>query len=120
MATPQTGDQRAARYHLTEVVRLAVTALGGFLSSPSGSGPTALVAANTFVVFCGMSWGPGVWVLLVPETRHEELEDMEGRADLRNLGPRRPRPRGHDRAPAERVMTAFSGIVAGAAHPGLI
>ncbi|HEU4514128.1 MAG TPA: sugar porter family MFS transporter [Nocardioidaceae bacterium] len=27
-------------------------------------GPTALVAANLFVVFFGMSWGPGVWVLL--------------------------------------------------------
>ena len=25
---------------------------------------TALVAANAFVVFFGMSWGPGVWVLL--------------------------------------------------------
>ena len=24
----------------------------------------ALVAANAFVVFFGMSWGPGVWVLL--------------------------------------------------------
>lgn len=28
------------------------------------AGPTALVAANLFVVFFGMSWGPGVWVLL--------------------------------------------------------
>ena len=28
------------------------------------SGPIALVAANLFVVFFGMSWGPGVWVLL--------------------------------------------------------
>ncbi|GAA1166600.1 sugar porter family MFS transporter [Ornithinimicrobium humiphilum] len=27
-------------------------------------GPVALVAANAFVVFFGMSWGPGVWVLL--------------------------------------------------------
>src|SRR5690625_7514196 len=27
-------------------------------------GPIALVAANAFVVFFGMSWGPGVWVLL--------------------------------------------------------
>ncbi|GAA5168694.1 MFS transporter [Ornithinimicrobium tianjinense] len=27
-------------------------------------GPVALVAANLFVVFFGMSWGPGVWVLL--------------------------------------------------------
>ena len=28
------------------------------------SGPAALVAANLFVVFFGMSWGPAVWVLL--------------------------------------------------------
>ena len=28
------------------------------------SGPVALVAANLFVVSFGMSWGPGVWVLL--------------------------------------------------------
>lgn len=28
------------------------------------AGPTALVAANLFVVFFGMSWGPVVWVLL--------------------------------------------------------
>ena len=28
------------------------------------SGPIALVAANAFVVFFGMSWGPAVWVLL--------------------------------------------------------
>ena len=28
------------------------------------AGPTALVAANAFVVFFGMSWGPAVWVLL--------------------------------------------------------
>lgn len=27
-------------------------------------GPIALIAANGFVVFFGMSWGPGVWVLL--------------------------------------------------------
>ncbi len=27
-------------------------------------GPVALVAANLFVVFFGMSWGPAVWVLL--------------------------------------------------------
>lgn len=27
-------------------------------------GPIALIAANAFVVFFGMSWGPGVWVLL--------------------------------------------------------
>jgi sugar porter (SP) family MFS transporter len=28
------------------------------------AGPAALVAANLFVVFFGMSWGPAVWVLL--------------------------------------------------------
>ncbi|AEG44627.1 sugar porter family MFS transporter [Isoptericola variabilis] len=28
------------------------------------AGPLALVAANLFVVFFGMSWGPAVWVLL--------------------------------------------------------
>ncbi|MGC1208219.1 MAG: sugar porter family MFS transporter [Ornithinimicrobium sp.] len=28
------------------------------------AGLTALIAANLFVVFFGMSWGPGVWVLL--------------------------------------------------------
>ncbi len=28
------------------------------------SGPVALIAANAFVVFFGMSWGPAVWVLL--------------------------------------------------------
>ncbi len=28
------------------------------------AGPTALVAANLFVVFFGVSWGPAVWVLL--------------------------------------------------------
>jgi SP family sugar:H+ symporter-like MFS transporter len=28
------------------------------------AGPVALVAANGFVVFFGMSWGPAVWVLL--------------------------------------------------------
>lgn len=29
-----------------------------------GQGVLALIAANAFVVFFGMSWGPGVWVLL--------------------------------------------------------
>jgi sugar porter (SP) family MFS transporter len=29
-----------------------------------GTGRTALIAANGFVVFFGMSWGPAVWVLL--------------------------------------------------------
>jgi hypothetical protein len=30
----------------------------------SGGGMTALIAANLFVVFFGVSWGPVVWVLL--------------------------------------------------------
>ena len=29
-----------------------------------GAGPNGLVAANLFVVFFGVSWGPVVWVLL--------------------------------------------------------
>ena len=31
---------------------------------PGAAGPIALIAANLFVVFFGMSWGPVVWVLL--------------------------------------------------------
>ncbi|HZH44082.1 MAG TPA: sugar porter family MFS transporter [Lysobacter sp.] len=31
---------------------------------PEGIGPIALVAANLYVVFFGVSWGPVVWVLL--------------------------------------------------------
>ncbi|MFX7037096.1 MFS transporter, partial [Acinetobacter baumannii] len=34
------------------------------LTLPEGIGPVALVAANLYVVFFGMSWGPVVWVLL--------------------------------------------------------
>lgn len=41
----------------------AVT-VDGALSLPGGWGPTALVAANVFVVAFGFSWGPLVWVLL--------------------------------------------------------
>ncbi|KAB8314221.1 sugar porter family MFS transporter [Tolypothrix campylonemoides VB511288] len=31
---------------------------------PDGIGPVALIAANLYVVFFGVSWGPVVWVLL--------------------------------------------------------
>jgi SP family sugar:H+ symporter-like MFS transporter len=37
---------------------------GGAVSLPGGYAVTALVAANAFVVFFGVSWGPVVWVLL--------------------------------------------------------
>ncbi|MFK5582749.1 sugar porter family MFS transporter [Serinicoccus sp. LYQ131] len=38
--------------------------VGGNPELGDTSGLVALVAANAFVVFFGMSWGPGVWVLL--------------------------------------------------------
>lgn len=38
--------------------------VNGEPSLPGGWGPTALVAANVFVVCFGASWGPLVWVLL--------------------------------------------------------
>ncbi|MFE6964337.1 sugar porter family MFS transporter [Agromyces sp. NPDC057679] len=41
----------------------AVT-VDGELSLPGAWGPTALVAANVFVIAFGFSWGPLVWVLL--------------------------------------------------------
>jgi MFS transporter, SP family, sugar:H+ symporter len=37
---------------------------GNDVSLPSPWGPIALVAANLYVVFFGVSWGPVVWVLL--------------------------------------------------------
>jgi len=37
---------------------------GAALSLPAPWGPVALVAANLYVVFFGVSWGPVVWVLL--------------------------------------------------------
>ena len=37
---------------------------GASLSLPAPWGPTALIAANLYVVFFGVSWGPVVWVLL--------------------------------------------------------
>jgi sugar porter (SP) family MFS transporter len=40
------------------------TGTGATLSLPGSLGPVALVAANAYVVFFGLSWGPMVWVLL--------------------------------------------------------
>ncbi|HET7162572.1 MAG TPA: sugar porter family MFS transporter [Rhodanobacteraceae bacterium] len=37
---------------------------GASLSLPAPWGPIALVAANLYVIFFGVSWGPVVWVLL--------------------------------------------------------
>ena len=40
------------------------TGAGAALSLPNPWGPVALVAANLYVIFFGVSWGPVVWVLL--------------------------------------------------------
>jgi SP family sugar:H+ symporter-like MFS transporter len=40
------------------------TGSGSDLQLPGNVGPIALVAANLYVVFFGVSWGPVVWVLL--------------------------------------------------------
>ncbi|HEY5782785.1 MAG TPA: sugar porter family MFS transporter [Lysobacter sp.] len=40
------------------------TGSGAALTMPEPWGMTALVAANAYVVFFGLSWGPMVWVLL--------------------------------------------------------
>jgi SP family sugar:H+ symporter-like MFS transporter len=40
------------------------TGSGAELSLPGATGMIALVAANAYVVFFGVSWGPVVWVLL--------------------------------------------------------
>jgi len=40
------------------------TGSGAALTLPGNLGPIALVAANAYVVFFGLSWGPVVWVLL--------------------------------------------------------
>ena len=40
------------------------TGTGAEISLPAPWGPVALVAANLYVVFFGVSWGPVVWVLL--------------------------------------------------------
>lgn len=37
---------------------------GGVVQLPSGVGVTALVAANLYVVFFNLSWGPVMWVML--------------------------------------------------------
>ncbi|MFF1633746.1 sugar porter family MFS transporter [Leifsonia sp. NPDC058248] len=42
----------------------SVTDSKGEVSLPGAWGPTALIAANVFVVCFGASWGPLVWVLL--------------------------------------------------------
>jgi SP family sugar:H+ symporter-like MFS transporter len=38
--------------------------MGGTVMMPHGYSVAALIAANAFVVFFGVSWGPVVWVLL--------------------------------------------------------
>ena len=40
------------------------TGSGAGLNLPAPWGPIALVAANVYVIFFGVSWGPVVWVLL--------------------------------------------------------
>jgi SP family sugar:H+ symporter-like MFS transporter len=40
------------------------TGSGATLSLPGATGIVALIAANAYVVFFGVSWGPVVWVLL--------------------------------------------------------
>ncbi|MEO6263595.1 MAG: sugar porter family MFS transporter, partial [Luteimonas sp.] len=40
------------------------TGSGPDVTLPGALGPVALVAANAYVVFFGLSWGPMVWVLL--------------------------------------------------------
>lgn len=40
------------------------TGTGTALSLPTPWGPIALIAANLYVIFFGVSWGPVVWVLL--------------------------------------------------------
>ena len=38
--------------------------IDGTLSLPDSVGPIALVAANLYVVFFNLSWGPVMWVML--------------------------------------------------------
>ncbi|MEO6716931.1 MAG: sugar porter family MFS transporter [Novosphingobium sp.] len=40
------------------------TMVGSHVSLPPGIGTTALVAANVYVVFFNLSWGPVMWVML--------------------------------------------------------
>jgi SP family sugar:H+ symporter-like MFS transporter len=42
----------------------AVTDAGGAVSLPGSNGVIALVAANLYVIFFNMSWGPIMWVML--------------------------------------------------------
>jgi len=42
----------------------AVTAPGGAVTLPGNNGVIALVAANLYVIFFNMSWGPIMWVML--------------------------------------------------------
>ena len=42
----------------------AVTDTGGAVSLPGNSGLIALVAANLYVIFFNLSWGPVMWVML--------------------------------------------------------
>ncbi|HSI17148.1 MAG TPA: sugar porter family MFS transporter [Sphingomonas sp.] len=38
--------------------------IDGHLTLPAGVGPIALIAANAYVVFFNLSWGPVMWVML--------------------------------------------------------
>ena len=42
----------------------AVTGADGAVSLPGNNGIIALVAANLYVIFFNMSWGPIMWVML--------------------------------------------------------
>jgi SP family sugar:H+ symporter-like MFS transporter len=42
----------------------AVTGADGAVSLPGNNGVIALVAANLYVIFFNMSWGPIMWVML--------------------------------------------------------
>ena len=42
----------------------AVTGADGAVSLPGNNGVTALIAANLYVVFFNLSWGPVMWVML--------------------------------------------------------
>ena len=42
----------------------AITAADGAVSLPGNNGVTALIAANLYVVFFNLSWGPVMWVML--------------------------------------------------------
>ncbi|OYY91305.1 MAG: MFS transporter [Sphingomonas sp. 28-66-16] len=42
----------------------AITAAGGEVSLPGNNGVIALVAANLYVIFFNLSWGPIMWIML--------------------------------------------------------